>query len=258
MSALHDLTAQVSSQCDPWTYSVLTSASAQMKASVQATLDTNTPDGEIAVPANALQEGSVTRADFDVTEQPCWQGRGGCRCRCHYTSEYSGSFFFWIFHGSANPFEPCNIDKCNSRRYALNLRVALGRFGLPVALIPSLQFIVNPGHGIQIRPSLQMQRTCNYTSQGFRALYMLEHGYDASVQKASDEQYSARWMTYKQNKLAEIKQLFHEGKVSHLDVDPSGATWLEVSNVPWSHMLRGRWPALTCDRNFYETLGKLV
>jgi hypothetical protein len=87
---------------------------------------------------------------------------------------------------------------------------------------------------------------------------MLEHGYDAFVQKASDEQYSARWMTYKQDKLAEIKQLFHEGKVSHLDVDPSGATWLEVSNVPWSHMLRGRGPALTSDRNFYETLGELV
>ena len=204
---------------------------ARINASVPVALHTPTADSENTVPADALQPSSVARADTESTKLLCWQGKGGCRCRCHYTSQHSGSIFSWIFHGFVDPFENCNMAGCNSRRYMLSLRVALGRLGLPLALIPSLQLIVNPDRGIQILPSLQMQRTCNYTSQGFRALYMLEHGHDTSVRKGSDEQYPARWMTYKQNKLAEIKQLFYEGKVSHLDVDPSGATWLEVSNA---------------------------
>lgn len=212
-------------------YSVLITASARNSAIVQAIPNSPTADGENAAPAVVLQPRSVARVDNDMIKQLCWQGRGGCRCHCHYTSEYSGSVFSWIFHGFASALKPCDMDECNSRRYMLSLRVTLRRLGLSVALIPSLQLIVNPDHGIQILPSLQMQRTCDYTSEAFRALYMLEHGYDTSVSTASDEQYRARWMTYKQDKLAEIKQLFHEGKVSHLDVDPSGATWLEVSNV---------------------------
>jgi hypothetical protein len=110
----------------------------------------------------------------------------------------------------------------------LSLRVALNRLGFSVAIVPSLQFIVSPDYRLQILPSLQMQRTRKYTSEGFRALYLLQHGYDTSDRKWSDEQTSAGFVTYKQEKLAEIKQLFHHGKVSHLDVDPSGATWLEV------------------------------
>ncbi|KAM0702270.1 hypothetical protein Q7P35_011180 [Cladosporium inversicolor] len=101
-------------------------------------------------------------------------------------------------------------------------------------------FIVSGDYGLQILPGLQMQRTCKYTSQGFRALYMLEHGYDTSDWKANDEQRSARFVAYTQGKLAEIKQLFHEGKVSHLDVDPSGATWLEqkLLQIPWGVGIR--------------------
>lgn len=123
------------------------------------------------------------------------------------------------------------MDECNSRRYMLSLRDTLHQLGLSVALIPSLQLIVNSDHGMQILPSLQMQRTCEYTSEGFRALYMLECGHGTRDLKASEEQRHIRWVTYKQDKLAEIKQLFHERKVSHLDVDPSGATWLEVFNA---------------------------
>jgi hypothetical protein len=123
------------------------------------------------------------------------------------------------------------MDECNSRRYMLSLRVTLHQLGLSVALIPSLQLIVNSDHGMQILPSLQMQRTCDYNSEGFRALYMLECGHGAGDLKASEEQRHIMWLTYKQDKLAEIKQLFHERKVSHLDVDPSGATWLEVFNA---------------------------
>jgi hypothetical protein len=110
----------------------------------------------------------------------------------------------------------------------LSLRVALNRLGLSVAVVPSLQFIISPDYRLQILPSLQMQRTRKYTSEGFRAMYMLQHGYDVSDVKGREEQLHVRFVTYKQEKLAEIKQLFHEGKVSHLDVDPSGATWLEV------------------------------
>lgn len=203
-------------------------ASARINASVQVTLDTPAADGEDAAPVDTLQPAPVVRADTNMTEHPCWQGRGGCGCRCHYTTEYSGSFFSWVFRGFTSPLEPCTTDGCNSRRYMLSLRVALNRLGLSVAIVPSLQFIVSPDYRLQIIPSLQMQRTRKYTSEGFRALYLLQHGYDTSDRKWSDEQTSARFVTYKQEKLAEIKQLFHHGKVSHLDVDPSGATWLEV------------------------------
>jgi hypothetical protein len=204
------------------------SASARSSANGQATLEISTADGGNAASTDALQPVSGAQIDASVTKQLCWQGRGGCRCRCHYTSEYSGSFFSWVFHGFASPLETCNVDQCNSRRYMLSLRVALGRVGLSVAVTPSLQFIVNPDCRLQILPSLQMQRTCNYTSPGFLALEMLECGFAPLDRKASDEERSARFVAYKENKLAEIKQMFHEGKVSHLDVDPAGATWLEV------------------------------
>jgi hypothetical protein len=228
-------------------------ASARISASVQVTLDTPTADDENAAHVDALQPALVVRADTDAIEQLCWQGRGGCGCCCHYTNHYSGSFFSWVFHGFASPLGNCNVNGCNSRRYMLSLRVALNRLGLSVAVIPSLQFIISPNYRLQILPSLQMQRTRKYTSEGFRALYMLQHGYDTSDRKWSDEQRSARFVTYKQDKLAEIKQLFHEGKVSHLDVDPSGATWLEVM----SRMLHFKGQTLTSGRNFCKLLGKL-
>jgi hypothetical protein len=207
---------------------ILISASAQLATIVRATQETPAAEGGDAASVIALQPAPIARVDSTITEPLCWQGRGGCGCRCHYMSEYSGSFFSWVFHGLASPFETCNVDQCNSRRYVLSLRVALGRLGLSVALIPSLQFIVNPGYRLQVLPSLQVQRTCNYTSPGFCALEMLECGSAPLDRKASDEERSARFVAYKENKLAEIKQMFHEGKVSHLDVDPSGATWLEV------------------------------
>lgn len=204
------------------------STSARIDANALAMLDTPTAGAENAAPIDALQPALVVQADTSMIEQLCWQGRGGCGCRCHYRNDYKGSFFSWVFHGFASPLEACNVDGCNSRRYMLSLRVALNRLGLSVAVTPSLQLIISPDYRLQILPSLQMQRTRKNTSEGFRALYMLQRGYDTSDPKWSDKQRSTRLMIYEQDKLAEIKQLFHEGKVSHLDVDPSGATWLEV------------------------------
>ena len=201
---------------------------AQTSARVQATLDMPTAEVRNAEAANALEPATVVQAVTNIVQQLCWQRRGGCGYRCHCRSEYSGSYFFWVFHGLANPLNTCNVDECNSRRYMLSLRIALGRLGLPVAVIPSLQLVINPNYRLQILPSLQIQRTCKNTSQGFLALYMLQHKGPTSDRSESGEQYSARFVRYKQNKLAEIKQLFLEEKVSHLDVDPSGATWLEV------------------------------
>jgi hypothetical protein len=160
-----------------------------------------------------------------------------------------GLVLFLGFHGVLS-FDGCNLDACNSRRYALSLRLALSQYGIPLAILPSLQLIIDRHCRLQVPPSLQMQRTCKYTSEGFCVLYMLEHGFPTFERNRSDRQIAARFLTYQQDKLAEIKQLFHDGTVSHLDVDPSGATWLEASLYVLyiALLVEG---SLTSDRNCY-------
>jgi hypothetical protein len=210
------------------------SASARDSVSGLATPKPPTADGGHTAPVDTLMPALIPALDTNITQKYCWERRGGCACRCHCTSAYSGSFISLVYQGFS-PLKRCNEDTCNSRRYVLNLRLALSRLGLPLAILPSLQLIIDRDCRPQILPSLQMQRTCKYTSRGFHALYLLEYGFSTFDREASTEQVSARFLTYQQDKLAEIKQLFHDGEVSPLDVDPAGATWLEVVFLTLHH-----------------------
>ena len=101
-------------------------------------------------------------------------------------------------------------------------------------------------------PTMEIQRVCDSTSPGFKALEEFNassFGIDYSL---DEEEVTKLWEIAKERKVVELKRLFTSGEASPLDVDPDGHTWLEVS----FQMNIGIRVVLTASRNFFSTLGQ--
>lgn len=101
-------------------------------------------------------------------------------------------------------------------------------------------------------PTMEIQRVCDSTSPGFKALEEFNassFGIDYSL---DEEEVTKLWEIAKERKVVELKRLFASGEASPLDVDPDGHTWLEVS-FQMNICIR---IVLTASRNFFSTLGQ--
>ena len=164
---------------------------------------------------------------------PCWQKRSGCICRCHTRARISqdrNRHFFVDIFGFPSIWESCNVETCNQRRYALQIRFAATKYGLPFAITAGFEVDSN----WTPRFSLVSENLCKYTSPGFTMLWELQrwpHEEDCALTP------SLREAAIRQ-RVAEIKRLFSNGQATFRDVDPEGLGWLEkILLRPWTRSL---------------------
>ena len=187
-----------------------------------------------------------------VITKPCWRRPKGCYCRCHTSHERTWHSALLGTIGFASLFDRCNRDTCDTRRYAVYARFALSRFGVPLAIRLATELKVHGGFVPVLYPTIDVQRVCNFTSPGFRLLEDIkEPPFQVNIYLDHDERLVC-WHDMQARTIADIKRLFANGEVSHLDVDPEGRTWLEVplqTQVSIQTML-------TVFRNFFWSHGR--
>ena len=197
---------------------------------------------DVAAPATLAKD----RLPYDtqvahVVATACWQRPRGCSCRCHISHERPWHSAILGTVGLTSLFDRCNRgDTCDTRRYAAYARFALNHFGVPLAICLAAELKIYGGFVPVLYPTVEVQRVCDFTSPGFKAL----------------EQFNASsfGIDAKERKVVELKRLFASGEASPLDVDPDGHTWLEVS-CQTNMCIR---KVLTVRRNVSNILGRLV
>ncbi|KAJ0420330.1 hypothetical protein BJY00DRAFT_323986 [Aspergillus carlsbadensis] len=70
---------------------------------------------------------------------------------------------------------PCDAPECTAKRYRWGLKFALTRYGVPLMVSTSLEFLWGAGK-YSLRPALSLERVVNYTSPGFEALWRFSNG----------------------------------------------------------------------------------
>lgn len=133
-----------------------------------------------------------------------------CACSCHKMLIKSSRFWSYKLPSIAKIFSACDRTSCKNRSLQTHFRVSLSRLGI----LRSIELRLGFGWGesglstsFMLRPS----RIVRYTSPGFEVLRKCMTGLIEFPEART-----------------ELLKLFDEGRASIDDVDPSGATWLEV------------------------------
>lgn len=132
-----------------------------------------------------------------------------CYCDCHQTTSLQPRFWPLRISSSAS-WKPCSKASCRNSKNA-SVWISFTQIGIRLAISLSLDVMLSSQESY-IRPSLSFQRVVRRTSPGFTILYELELGVRKDWGKAKQD----------------LLELFESGKASPRDVDPDGATWLEV------------------------------
>lgn len=187
-----------------------------------------------------------------VTTKSCEQRPKGCYCRCHISQERPWRSILFGTVGFASLFDKCNRDDCDTRRYAVYARFALSHFGVPLAIRLASELRIYVGFVPVLYPTIDVERVCNLDSPGYRLLEeFTEYSSDIDPFLDHDERVK-RKQRAEACKIAQFKRLFTSGEASHLDVDPDGRTWLEVTLQTNSYI----WTTLTVNRNFFDIRGR--
>lgn len=103
------------------------------------------------------------------------------------------------------------ISTFDHRRRHFQTFIVLARVSIPWCLKASLD--LRWGYGCySIAPALELERIVKYTSPGYEIFWKCEIG-----------------ILDLPSGLLQLDRLFRAGRASPLDIDPGGATWLEVS-----------------------------
>ncbi|KAL3459196.1 hypothetical protein BJX64DRAFT_206727 [Aspergillus heterothallicus] len=94
-----------------------------------------------------------------------------CHCSCHLTYRVSNRFWGFEYTPLSIFLKPCDNPRCTGRHYRWNMRVALTRYGLPLAITAGLEFISAAG-SYSLKPGLTAQHVVKYTSPGFQTLWL--------------------------------------------------------------------------------------
>lgn len=164
------------------------------------------PSKEEIVQLNPIQTRRARRQRSRL--EGCLDGK--CFCSCHKVSSYSGRFWSIRTPSLGWGFLRCDKQTCANKNIRFSARVSLSRFNALWALEMSLSLMYGPT-AFSISPGLRAERVVKYTSPGFTVLWKCETG-------------QITWPEAQQ----QLNSLFAEGQASIDDVDPSGASWLEV------------------------------
>lgn len=143
----------------------------------------------------------------------------GCVCSCHKMLIKSGRFWSYKLPSIPELFATCDRASCSNKFLKTHLQFSLSRFGILRLVNLQMGFSWGEG-GLSMSLMLRPSRIVNYTSPGFVVLWKCRTG-QISFSEARTE----------------LMELFREGRASPDDVDPSGATWLEVSEIQHFHSL---------------------
>lgn len=136
-----------------------------------------------------------------------------CSCSCHHTSTISRRFWAFEFSGLNTLTGKCDQPSCTGTSYGIRLVLAFSRFGIPWSSIISLQVATALGK-VQLRPSLELQRTVRYTSPGFAAIWKLEKSL----------------ITFEEA-CTELERLSREDPSFRTHVNPAGVSYIEVGFI---------------------------
>ncbi|KAL2842103.1 hypothetical protein BJX68DRAFT_244957 [Aspergillus pseudodeflectus] len=98
-----------------------------------------------------------------------------CHCSCHLTQHQVHHLWGWEYSPLSVLSRPCDAPECTAKRYHWGLKFALTRYGVPLMVSTSLEFLWGAGK-YSLRPALSLERVVNYTSPGFEALWRFSNG----------------------------------------------------------------------------------
>ncbi|KAH6892387.1 hypothetical protein B0T10DRAFT_537419 [Thelonectria olida] len=104
-----------------------------------------------------------------------FRGVRHCDASCHLTTHLSGRFWSLQYTPPAILARKTEGERSECRRIGVNLRLALSRYGIPIAIMAGLEYMVD-GRGFALQPALTVQKIVRYTSPGFETIWRLEEG----------------------------------------------------------------------------------
>lgn len=145
----------------------------------------------------------------------------GCSC---YLTGISGRFWFLQYTPLSRFIEKPNDRTSGCRCISLRLRLALSKYGVPVAIVAGIGFMVD-GSGFDLRPALRVERIVNYTSPGFEIIWRLKKGL----------------ISLPEARTGFIELHRSEGPLGD-HKDPAGNSYIQVSRfVPLVHLFTDQW-----------------
>lgn len=138
-----------------------------------------------------------------------------CGARNHYCSCHQTALSRRFLSLQYTPLS-CFVRKFSDgpsgcRCIGLRLRVALSMYGVPIAIVAGLGFMVD-GAGFELRPTLRAEIIVNYTSPGFETIWRLQRSL-ISLEEARGT----------------LVELYRSDSSFRHHKDPAGNTYIHVS-----------------------------